>query len=264
MSEGGDRPDPGAGSSRRWRLVRAGRDAVSRQARQYGGRSARGRRRLLARWLAAVAAVLVASLIAWLLYGTALFAVTTVRVHGTGLLTADQVRQAAEVRDGTPLARVDTDEIGRRVARLVPVERVVVERDWPDAVVIRVTERTAVAAVPSARGFLHLDRFGVVFHAEPKRPPRLPLVELSKPGPKDITTRDALRVLEALTDQLRSVLVKLSAPSPTRIKLHLTKGRTVIWGDAEASGKKAEVATVLLKRPVKIIDVSAPKVVTTR
>lgn len=271
MTEGDGRHDAGSasttrepGAPRRWRLVRAGRDAVSPSARQYGARSPRGRRRLAIRWLAVVSGVVVAGICAWLVYGTSLFAVTEVRVQGVRLLSGDEVRQAAAVREGAPLARVDTDEIGRRVGRLVPVERVAVERDWPHAVVIRVTERTGMAAVPSGKSFVIVDRFGVVFDARSRRPRNLPVVELAEPGPEDVTTRDALRVLASLTDELRVVLVKVSAPSPTRITLRLTKGRTVVWGDAEQSRKKAEVATVLLKRPVTVIDVSAPNVVTTR
>lgn len=250
-------------AARDWRLVRADRDAVPPSVRSATARPASPRRRLL-RLIAVLAGLAVTATAAWVVYGTQAFAVTTVRVTGTEVLDPAQVRSAADVTAGTPLARLDTDAVGARVAKLAPVARVSVVRDWPDAVVIRVTERTPVAVVPASGGFLVVDGTGVPFHRVAERPPQLPLVELARPGPKDVTTRDALRVLESLTPQLRRVLVKLAAPAPTRITLHLTKGRSVIWGDAEESDKKARIASALLKRPVKIIDVSAPKLVTTR
>ncbi|MGH3656404.1 MAG: cell division protein FtsQ/DivIB [Micromonosporaceae bacterium] len=259
MTDGSD-----AGTTTRdWRLVRADRDAVPASIRSATARPVSPRRRRT-QLLAVLAVIAVLGAGSWVLYATSLFAVTEVRVAGTAVLDPSQVRDAAEVADGTPLARLDTGSIEARVAHLAPVASVSVVRDWPDAVVIRVTERTPVAVVKSSGGFIVLDGTGVPFDRVPQRPLELPLMELADPGPKDVTTRDALRVLKSLTPELRRVLVTLAAPSPTRIALRLTKGRSVVWGDAEQSEKKARVATVLLQRPVRIIDVSAPDVVTTR
>jgi cell division protein FtsQ len=69
-------------------------------------------------------------------------------------------------------------------------------------------------------------------------------------------------VLAALTPTLHERLVTLIAESPTRLRLELTGDKTVIWGDAEQSEKKARVATALLDREGTVIDVSAPEVVT--
>ena len=254
----------GGSGERQWRLVRADPDAVPASVRTESERPSVTRRRRMLRLLAVLAALVLVTTTLWIVYGTGLLSVTTVRVTGVKVLTAEQVRTAAQVATGTPLARLDTGAISARVARLPPVAAVSVERDWPHSVVIRVRERDAAAVVPSGGRFLVVDATGVVFDIAAERPRELPLLDVSHPGPKDDATRDALHVLGALTPQLRSVLVKLSAPSPTRIQLHLTKHRTVIWGDAEHSTKKAQVATVLLKKPVRVIDVSAPDVVTTR
>ncbi|MGH3734859.1 MAG: cell division protein FtsQ/DivIB [Micromonosporaceae bacterium] len=261
-----DAPEPSGSASgaRDWKLVRASREAVPSSVRTRTVPSRVARRRRTLRWLAALATVAVVAAAVWVVFGTGVFAVAKVEVTGTKVLTPDQVRGAAVVVIGTPLARLDTEGITARVSRLAPVARVAVERHWPDTVVIRVTERTPVAAVPYARRYSVIDATGVVFQRVPRRPRELPLVELARPGPKDPATRDALRVLAALTPQLRVVLVKLAAPATTRITLHLTKGRTVIWGDAEHSTRKAQAASALLKRAAKVIDVSAPDVVTTR
>ncbi len=258
-----DSHERGRGAVRRWRLVRAGRDAVPASWRAAVARVPSRRLRLL-RSVAVASLLIVLGAGGWVAYGTDVFAVSRVRVTGTDVLTPDEVRRVAGIRAGTPLARVDLETVTERLSRLAPVARVVVRRDWPDSVAIRVTERTAVAVVPASRGFLVVDASGVVFDRVANRPVELPLVELTRPGPKDQTTRDALTVLSALTPQLRKGLVRLSAPSPTRITLRLTNGRSVLWGDAAHNDKKARVATVLLRRPARIIDVSAPDVVTTR
>ena len=256
---------------RHWRLVQADDRALSASVpTEPEHPPGSGTRRRVLRLIAVLAMLAVLGSAAWVVYGTGVFAVSTVKVTGTSLLTPEQVREAARVRPGTPLARLDTEAIAERVSVLPPVAAVTVERDWPDTVVIRVSERIPVAVVPVDGGFAVLDGTGVVFHRVTERPRHLPLVEVAKPGPRDQTTRDALVVLDALTDELRAVLVKLVAESPTRITLHLTEQRSVIWGDATESDKKAQVAAALLKRGARTIDVSGvlpgsePDVVTTR
>jgi len=56
----------------------------------------------------------------------------------------------------------------------------------------------------------------------------------------------------------------LAADAPARVRLELSDGRTIIWGDSSENEAKARVALVLLARPGKTIDVSAPELVTIR
>jgi cell division protein FtsQ len=58
--------------------------------------------------------------------------------------------------------------------------------------------------------------------------------------------------------------VAISVAAPAQIRLELSKSRTVIWGDDTQSDTKSQVATALLKKASKEIDVSAPSVVTIR
>lgn len=252
------------GPTRRWRLVRAHREAVPASVRRFNRRVQRRRLRAAAPWAAGLGVLLAGGLVAWLLYGTSVLGVRQVRVEGTAILSADQVRAAAALPPDTPLARVDLDQVRRRVAALPPVARVDVERDWPDRVRISVVERTPVAAVPGDGGFRLLDGSGVVFHTVAARPAGLPLVRLNQPDPRDPTTRSALRVLAALTPELRDRVVEVVAEAPARIRLLLPDNRVVIWGDATDNETKAKVATALLDHPGTQIDVSAPEVVTVR
>lgn len=197
-------------------------------------------------------------------YTTGLFGVAQVRVAGTVLASPEDIRAAAGVRYGTPLAQVDLATIAARVERLPVVREATVERDWPSALVVRVVERTPVAVVPRNGWWTSIDATGVAFFDEANRPALLPLVRLAAPGPDDATTRAALTVLLALNDELRGRLVELVAEAPARIRLSLTGDRTVVWGDATENEAKVRVAVVLLTRPDRVLDVSAPSVVTVR
>ncbi|MFV2101082.1 cell division protein FtsQ/DivIB [Micromonospora sp. LOL_024] len=258
--------DGGAGrrSTRRWQLVRAGSDAVPASTRRFMARARRRRMRAALPWAVAGGVAGLAGLVAWALLGTGLFGVREVRVEGAELVTAVQVRDAAGVPDGAPLARVDLAELADRIGVLPPVERVTVARDWPDALVVRLTERTGVAVAPRGEQFAVLDAAGVVFRTVPQRPDGLPMVRLATPGPDDPDTRAGLEVLGVLTPQLREQLVEVTVDGLARISLRLRDERTVFWGDATRGADKSRVATALLDQDAARIDVSAPDVVTFR
>jgi cell division protein FtsQ len=252
------------GGPRRWRLVRARGDAVPASVRRFSARARRRRMRAARPWLVALAVVALLGGAYAVLFQTPLFGVAQVRVVGVRLLAPDDVRLAAGVRTGAPLARVDLGAVTRRVGRLAPVASATVRRDWPDALTIHVVERTPVAAVPAGPVFKIVDGSGVVFDSAAARPPDLPVLAVPAPGPADQTMRDALTVLGALTPELRAALVQLVADAPSRIRLELSGGRSIIWGDASASTAKAQTVTGLLatKGKGKVIDVSALPVVT--
>lgn len=252
------------GGGRSWRLVRADTDAVPTSVRRFMARARQRRLRAALPWAVGAGVLLVVGVLGWTVYGTSVLGVRAVEVVGTETLTALQVQQAAAVRMRQPLAGVDLDRIRGRVEALPAVDRAIVSRSWPSAVVIEVVERTPVAAVPKGEEFSLVDAEGVAYRTVSKRPSGLPLAELAAPGPEDVNTRSALTVLASLTAELREQLVSISVPAPAQVRLGLRKNRTVIWGDDTQSEAKAQVATVLLERKGDTIDVSAPDVVTIR
>ncbi|MDI1464861.1 FtsQ-type POTRA domain-containing protein [Catellatospora sp. KI3] len=272
-------PDSPGDSRRRWRLVRAGTDAIPPALRQFMRRQsawrqlllrkrgrlrpARRRRLLLARLAAVAAVALVAGALSWLVLASPVLGVRDIHVEGALVLDADQVREAAGVPLDTPLARVDTDAVAARVAALPPALTVDVSRSWPSTLVITVVERTAVAGVPVGKKYDLFDDHGVIYRTVSSLPSGLVRVRLATPGPQDVSTQAALTVLRALTKELRRDLDTLIVDGPARIRLELRGDRVVTWGDAEESVSKAKVATALLSKPDKLIDVSGvPDVVT--
>ncbi|AEB46431.1 MULTISPECIES: cell division protein FtsQ/DivIB [Micromonospora] len=250
--------------ARQWQLVRAGRDAVPASTRRFMARARRRRMRAALPWAVVGGMLAVAALVAWVLLGTGLFGVREVRVEGAELVSAVQVRNAAGVLDGAPLARVDLAELADRIGTLPPVERVTVHRDWPDALVVRLTERTPVAVVPRGEQFVVVDAAGVAFRTVSERPAGLPMIRLAEPGPDDPATDAGLEVLGALTPELREQLVEITVEGLARISVRLRGDLTVFWGDATRGTDKARVATALLDQDATRIDVSAPDVVTFR
>ena len=231
--------------------------------------AARGRARRRTRLAVALSVlVTVALLVAtgWVLLGSGLLGVRTVQVGGTARLDPAEVRAVADVATGTPLALVDTDAVAARVARLPVVRSVDVTRDWPRTVVIRVSERTAAAARPIGPSYALIDRTGVAFATVARRPKDLPIVTAPADAGRP-ELRVALDVLEQLPADLRQKVRTVRAAGRDEVELHLTRDRTVVWGSAERSERKAAVLAVLLSRKkskVQTYDVSAPDAPTTR
>jgi cell division protein FtsQ len=251
----------GGPGGRRWRLVRAGTDAVPDSLRRFMSRAS-GRRLDQIPWRAIGSTALVLAVLGWVVWVSPFLAVRSVEISGVALLTEEEVLEAAEVPIGRPLARVDTDAVRLRVAALPAALAVDVSRGWPGTLRIQVTERTAVAAAKRDKAYQLYDPNGVMFQTVASPPSDVVLVEFPDTDQPDKPMRAALRVVAALTPQLRSELVKLVVNSPAGIVLMLRKDRVVTWGDAEQCDLKAKVATALLAQKGKQIDVSVPEIVT--
>jgi cell division protein FtsQ len=252
----------GAGDGRRrWRLVRAGTDAVPDSLRRFMSR-ARPPRLDAVPWRQIGVVAVIVAVLSWVVWASPFLAVRAVEVSGVALLTEDQVREVASVPIGQPLARVDTAGVRRRVAALPAALSVEVSRGWPGTLRIQVTERTSAAAVKRDKVYQIFDANGVAFQTLSTVPADVALVEFPATDQPEKPIRAALRVIASLTPQLRSELVKLVVKSPAGILLMLRKDRMVTWGDAERSELKSKVATALLAQKGKQIDVSVPEIVT--
>lgn len=199
--------------------------------------------------------------LAWVLLLSSWLAVDQVRVTGTHRLDAAAVRAAVALRPGTPLARVDTAAVERRVGRLAPVGAVEVHRSWPGTLVVDVHERTAVAGVLRDDHVDLLDATGTVFATEEALPKGVVRLQVPEPGPDDPTTRAALAVHAELPPSLGARVRIVRAGSPTAVALLLDTGKQVVWGAPGRAATKAAAAEALLRMPGDVFDVSAPGVV---
>jgi cell division protein FtsQ len=219
-------------------------------------------------WRIALAAVLLAAPLGT--GGVALLrsdwlAVHAVSVAGTQVLDPAQVRSAAAVPEGAPLAAVDLDAVRTAVEAIPDVAAAEVTRRWPDELHVAVTERAPVTAVADDSGeYVLVDVTGTPFRTVPAPPPDVPLLAVPDPAPGDPATLDGLTVLTALPPELLTQVERVEVPAPGRVGFLMRDGARVVWGGADRSESKAVVLAALLTREAEEYDVSAPEVAVTR
>ncbi|HEX6196219.1 MAG TPA: FtsQ-type POTRA domain-containing protein [Jiangellaceae bacterium] len=227
--------------------------------------AARSRRRRLGRLLWSFGAVLAVSAVAalaWLVGWSDFTAVDRVEISGVGGKVEKAVRDAADVPEGMPLIRVDTDAIDDRVQEIPEVAGADVRRGWPRTVEIDISVREPAATLQDGDTWWSVDDEGVVFGASATR--NAELIELvADPGSEvgQVSARvAAIEVLAGLPEEVTSQLAAVEAPSEAAIELVLTDERRVLWGTAAETARKAEVLGVLMAEvpDASSYNVSAP------
>jgi len=211
-----------------------------------------------------VLTVLTVAALGYVALGSSLLGVRAVAVRGTTVLTDDEVRRAAAVPAGQPMLRLDTGAIVERVGRLSPVLRVRVERSWPSTVVLLITERVPVAFEPGPTGARLIDGTGLFFATVAVPPPDLPQLRALEGTPAQAAAAVITKLAEPANQALRAELVSVAAESPNDVRLVLRGDRTVRWGSAQDSDRKAAVLAVLLTQRGTVYDVASPDLPTIR
>ncbi|MEU4832773.1 FtsQ-type POTRA domain-containing protein [Streptosporangium sp. NPDC023615] len=208
--------------------------------------------------------VAVVGIAAWLVFFSPVLGVREIQVAGNAGLSAEQVRRAAQVVGGMPLATVDVAEVRARVAAIPQVESVKVSRTWPDTLRVEIVEREPVATVPTGGRSALMDRHGVVIEVRDVAPPILPVLRVVRPGPRDPATMAGLTVITALPGDLARRVAEVLAPSAETVSLRLKDGRSIVWGGGDRPADKAKILVTLLERRADSYDVSSPDVVTVK
>ena len=241
----------------------AGRPRLPGTARRGGSGAGRSRRRPSGKAVVfAAVGVTIVAVLAWALLGSRLLVVRSVKVSGGGqAVPAAQVLAAARVRYGTPLIRVNTGTIARRVEAIRQVQSVQVSKDWPSTVVITVQPRTPVFAVPEPTGYALVDRFGVSVRDVTARPAALPLLSIVSNGTVlrgDPAVRAAAIVLTELPPRVARQVRDVTATSPSAVSVRLADRSVVVWGSTALAKEKATELTLLMHRHARSYDVSDP------
>jgi cell division protein FtsQ len=216
----------------------------------------RSRRRALLRAAVVLVLVLLLAFAGWLVEFSSVFAAKQVSVTGQHHLSAAEIRQAAAVPLGVPLARQDLDAVAQRVATLPRVDSVDVVRDWPGTVAVTVVERQPLLAVLQPDGYALVDARGVAYETSASIPDGVLRAD-ADPTATPLMVQLGV-VAAALPKGLRGRVTRLQATSVDDITLDLRGGVVVHWGDASESPLKAQVVEALRKRARTTIDVSAP------
>lgn len=246
-----------------------------------GGRRPRARRRRTP-WRAAffvLAGFAIIAAVGWALLGNRVFIVRSVTVTGTHLVTQAEVIAAADVPLGTPLVRVDSGAVTRRVEAIRQVASATVTEGWPDHVAIAITERVpSVAVRMTGGGYDLLDHSGIIVRWSSERPAGLPLFATTLTGSAlsgDPGVAAAAEVLAELDPALARSVAEVGAAqvltgdgnsvvTAEQVTLSLRDGKTVVWGDPRNAATKNRELTILLRDSVRYVDVSAPGTVVTK
>ncbi|ABK02966.1 Polypeptide-transport-associated domain protein, FtsQ-type [Arthrobacter sp. FB24] len=219
---------------------------------------------------ACIVAALVAGLLAAAVYSP-LFAIQTVSVDGTKMLTPGQVQEMLKPLHGKPLPQVNDDEVKQLLQPLVQVKDVTTEARPPSVLVVHIHERTPVALVKQGEVFQLVDVDGVQLGTtQDPGSIQLPVID----GGAGVIGRDLFKaitgVLAALPADVLARLSDASAKSVDAVELKLVDGQTIVWGNAGEKELKAKVLAALLKapadpkNPVQVYDVSVPRHPVTR
>jgi cell division protein FtsQ len=239
-------------------LTRTGRQetGIEKAPRQ------RDRRRIII--IVAAVTVVVGVFATWLIAFSSVFGVRTVEVRGVHVLTTDQVRAAADIGNGTPLVRLDTSAITRRIERLPEVASAQVSTSFPSTVVIMVEERVAVGYALRNGHPVLVDRTGAEYRQVDHPPTGLPHFVLPTGDQQRPTAAAVAAVASALPPPIARHVQSITALNPSRITLLLSGDRLVQWGSSDQTELKARLLPALLRRPVGSVDLTDPNQPITR
>lgn len=251
-----------AETAREARVAKRRRRLLERAEVRRFTRRARHRR---AAWTTAAVVVVVFGASLLVAVYSPLMALQTIEVKGTNRVDDAALRQALSDQVGTPLARLDFDEVKRDIASFPLIESYVTEEVPPHTLVVTVTERTPVVAVQSGDAFDLVDPAGIVVQSSPSRPDGMPLADVARAKLGSPVFRTMTEVVLALPSTVRAQVTDVAASTADDVTLTLRGGSTVVWGSPEDSSAKAALLAALVKdhearSPGSVVeyDVSAP------
>ncbi len=240
---------------------------VVRSSERFAEKARLHRRLLLRKYL--IGAVILAAAVtgAWLVFFSSVFSLRSgeVSVMGAGeFVDKSEVVAVLDSEVGTPLARLDLDEISQRVAQVRGVSSGIVRRDWPHGVRVNVAQRTPVAAVKSDDTYVLLDADGVRVGEVAEAPDDLALAKVPLKKERESSLAAVLTVLDAIPPELREEITEIGADTRDTVYFALEDDVRVEWGSADDSALKVSVLSVLRQEDAKVYDVSAPTLPVTR
>jgi cell division protein FtsQ len=212
-------------------------------------------------WLVVILLGLIVGALVWIVAFSSVLGVATIQITGGKFLSTGQLKQAAAIKQGTPLVRLDTAAVRRRLQALPEVRSAQVKVSYPNSVIITVIERTAVGYRSSGGVMSLVDSDNVDFRRTSAPPAGLPRLLVSGDQADDAA---AAQVAGSLPKATAAKVGTISVPSSESITLVLVDGRTVLWGGTDRNADKGRLLSALLGQPGKYFDVSDPDTVISR
>ncbi len=260
----------------RGRTEARNRSAESSRAGERLSKSKREERQRRQRKLRAQRIALLAGLIAgivalcWgavLLYRAPILPVKSITVSGARYHSADDVRRIAAVPDDATLVRLPKDDIVERLEADPWIAEATVERDFPSGLTITVRERKAAAVIDAGGedvwlvssddiwlGTLAESQLGTDTAQVPLTVVDVPAIEPStgkKVSEPEIT--NAVRVIEGLSDEIKAMVVTLSAPTIEETAVRTSDDVEIFIGEGEEMDTKSRIISEILSNEKNVV-----------
>lgn len=243
----------------------SGTVAVDPRLRERRNAVERERERHRARVVLAVLAVPAAAVSVLLLLRSAALDVDAVKVDGARHVDAEEVRDAAGIERGAPLAFIDTGAAADRVESLAWVDEARISRRWPGTVRVQVTEYEPAAFVRRAGGGVMLvAEDGAVLGPAAEAPEAAVEIvgvrRLPEPG-STLAPAGAAGVVSELPDALGARVVGVDL-ADSGVTLRVLFGPEIRLGSLDDVAAKGAAALAVMERigdaQVAYVDVSVP------
>ncbi|MCF2705678.1 FtsQ-type POTRA domain-containing protein [Arcanobacterium haemolyticum] len=182
-----------------------------------------------------------------------------VRVEGTegSQLAPETVTGIVAGNEGTSVLRINTGAVEDELRSAIPlIKSVDVSRDLPKGLTVALTLRTPVACLIVDGACSPVDEDGVQLGIQAEALPQLEINAGQEVSGAEVTSM--LHVLGAVDADTRALVASVKVDENLQVRLNLTSGAEVLWGDATDLDTKARVLKVLLSQPASYYDVSAP------
>lgn len=213
-----------------------------------------------------VGSIMVAGLVVWIAFFSALFALDPSQVKVTGgneRFTNEQAQSMLAAHAPTPITRLSTQSLAQELLEHPQVKGARVTRDWPTGLSVTLETRQPRFVQQTDQGYVLVDEEGIDLGVTPEKPD-LPVVVLPEdPGMRAQAAQDIAFVSGLLPEGLR-VNVSEWRSEAHQISMKFTDGRIARWGTREDSEIKAKVLGLLIEqRFAQVYDVSSPTKPTT-
>lgn len=250
----------------------SGRRVGDIRAREREQRIRSHYRKFVMRIVIAVAAVLLVIFGSIFVYRSDLFHVNNVQINGVSHLTSQEITEIAAVPADSTLLRLDAAGIKQRLEDNAWVQSATIHRSLPDTIVIDVTERTPGAVVrinDKQTWVISTDCSWLSAATEDDWNNDMRIIDVSNSIAQPVSgsectdggIKNALAILDGISDDLKSQIQSISAESSIKTSLNLKNGITVAFGDSSSIQLKEAAINELLSQyagKISYINVRVP------
>ena len=250
----------------------SGRRVGDIRAREREQRIRSHYRKFVMRIVIVVAAVLLVIFGSIFVYRSDLFHVNNVQINGVSHLTSQEITEIAAVPADSTLLRLDAAGIKQRLEDNAWVQSATIHRSLPDTIVIDVTERTPGAVVrinDKQTWVISTDCSWLSAATEDDWNNDMRIIDVSNSIAQPVSgsectdggIKNALAILDGISDDLKSQIQSISAESSIKTSLNLKNGITVAFGDSSSIQLKEAAINELLSQyagKISYINVRVP------